>query len=299
LIVLQALSEFAEQEQLPSEFVSSAERWFLPLITRLQQKCASHQNDARRPLVLGINGAQGSGKSTLSALIVKLMTECYDLRTVAMSLDDFYLSKSARQALAKDIHPLLRTRGVPGTHNIHTLKQTINNLLSKRPCVIPRFDKSTDDVADKTLWQSIESPCDLIVLEGWCVGTPAQTPDALKHASNELERSQDGEHIWRNYVNQTLDDEYQAIFAKIDYLVMLKAPSFDCIYRWRLQQEHKMQQRNLQNNAAKGGMSDAEIFAFIQYYQRITEHGLARLPAIADEVFELDQHRSIISCHSQ
>jgi D-glycerate 3-kinase len=102
--------------------------------------------------------------------------------------------------------------------------------------VIPRFDKSTDDVADKTLWQSIESPCDLIVLEGWCVGTPAQTPDALKHASNELERSQDGEHIWRNYVNQTLDDEYQAIFAKIDYLVMLKAPSFDCIYRWRLTQ---------------------------------------------------------------
>ena len=70
-----------------------------------------------RPYVLGLSGLQGSGKSTL-ARVIKTQAEQRGWPTEVLSLDDFYYSRSEREALAHQVHPLLRTRGVPGTHEI-------------------------------------------------------------------------------------------------------------------------------------------------------------------------------------
>jgi D-glycerate 3-kinase len=42
------------------------------------------------------------------------------------------------------VHPLLATRGVPGTHDIDLAINTINAVCSGLPTPITRFDKSTD-----------------------------------------------------------------------------------------------------------------------------------------------------------
>ncbi len=40
-----------------------------------------------------------------------------------LSIDDYYLSKIERLRISQKVHPLLITRGVPGTHDIKKLKE--------------------------------------------------------------------------------------------------------------------------------------------------------------------------------
>lgn len=293
-----SLADFIEEQCLPARYAKIAKQWFLPLLERITSKVRVHQNKANIPLFLGINGAQGSGKSTLGELLVRLSKDVYGLNAVCMSLDDFYLTKQERVSLAGLVHPLLSTRGVPGTHDLQLLQNTLNQLKSTSNCVVPSFNKAIDDRSDPATWPIITQRVDLIILEGWCVGTPPQTNEQLRHDVNSLEREKDANGIWRNFVNSKLKSEYQSVFSQFDYLIMLKAPSFQQIFTWRCEQEHKMQQKNVHSGQAKGGMSDAEILAFIQHYQRITEHGLAHLPILCNEVFELDQQRSVLTCHT-
>ena len=89
----------------------------------------------------------------------------------------------------------------------------------------------------------IEEPVALIVLEGWCLGALPQQPSALSTAINSLEKEEDAHGIWRNYVNQTLIDEYPALFNLVDELIMLQAPSFNTVFNWRLEQEQKLVKR--------------------------------------------------------
>ncbi len=294
-----SLLTFAAENGLPNSFIESAKLWFLPLVSRLKERISLHQDEAKSALIVGINGAQGSGKSTLSSLLIRILRDCHGMKACCMSLDDFYLSKKDRQALADTVHPLLQTRGVPGTHNIKALLDTLENLKRGFECTIPVFDKASDDIAPINEWHKITGSMDIVILEGWCVGTPSQDSKSLKQAVNELEAKYDQDGEWRRFVNKALEEQYQDVFAKIEYLIMLKAPSFERIYAWRLEQEHKMQANNLKLNRAKGGMSDEEIATFIAHYQRITEHGLKCLPPICDEVFELNEHRSISTCHFQ
>ena len=44
---------------------------------------------------------------------------------LCISLDDYYLTKKQRNYLSKRIHPLLETRGVPGTHATEKITKTI------------------------------------------------------------------------------------------------------------------------------------------------------------------------------
>lgn len=293
----ESLTAFIKREKLPDSYLHLAQSWFLPLLNRVANKVQLHHGGANAPFLLGINGAQGSGKSTLSSLLVCLCKDVYDLNAVCMSLDDFYLTKDERLALSKEVHPLLQTRGVPGTHDIGLLQQTLKNLKANQACKIPVFAKDIDDRAPKDNWQSVHESPDLIILEGWCVGIPGQTEKELVTAVNSLEHNHDEDGVWRHYANQKLCDEYQNVFSQFDYLIMLKAPSFHQIFAWRCEQEHKMQAKNIAAGLPAGGMSDNQIDAFIQHYQRITEHGLTHLPALCDEVFELNQQRSILRCH--
>jgi D-glycerate 3-kinase len=287
----QALDCFLDTHRLPDEFRESAELWFRPLCNEL----AAHQEAENRPLLIGINGSQGSGKSTLAALLTQLLREDHKKHCLALSIDDFYLTHKQRQHLAETVHPLLATRGVPGTHDTELLKKTLKQLIKNTGTVaIPRFDKSTDDRVPESQGETADLPLDIIILEGWCVGSRPEPTEKLEEAINPLEEHRDKSGKWRNFVNQTLDQRYRSIFQSLDSLIMLKAPSFDCVFQWRQEQETKLAER-LGVEADKSQlMNPEELHQFIQGYERITRHTLKTMPQFADTVFFLDEHRRIV-----
>ncbi len=153
--------------------------------------------------VLGICGGQGAGKSSLAAGVVAA-AERTGQCAVSLSLDDFYLTRAQRTDLARQVHPLLVTRGVPGTHDVALCIRTIEALLVPGNHQIPRFDKGQDDRQSRDKWDAVAGPFDLVVLEGWCVGAPPQPLGALSAPCNELESSTDPQGVWRGYVNDCL-----------------------------------------------------------------------------------------------
>ncbi len=274
-----AQSDFLQRNQLPESYLEHAKTNFQSVLDHFDWR----QSKAR---IISINGSQGSGKSTLADYLCTVIAEQHSIQTLALSLDDFYRTKAERLKLAEDIHPLLATRGVPGTHDVGLAIATINSLVvAESPTLITRFDKSTDDRVPAHDCETIRGPVGLIIMEGWCMGATAQPPSALINPVNALEAGEDAEAIWRSYVNAALAGDYQRLFSMADTLCMLRAPSFDTIFQWRLEQEKKM---------ARPLMNEIEILRFIQHYQRITEHCLQDMPSRADYLFELDSNRQII-----
>lgn len=286
------IASFLAKNGLPTNYQHIAQKWFTPLAKEI----ASHQSGANQPFFVGVNGCQGSGKSTLCDYLTTYFNEVLGLSSVTISLDDFYYSQSHRQSLAIKVHQLLSTRGVPGTHDVKLATSVLSALKAQQKTAIPRFDKSTDNPFPQSQWDNVTQPVDIIIVEGWCWGTPAQTKTALSNPINSLESEEDNLGIWRNFVNTQLAGDYQTLFAMMDYWVMLKAPSFDSVYQWRCEQEHKLAANN---PTAPGLMSDQQIGRFIQFYQRLTEHSLDYLPPLCDTVFELDNQRQIVNVTRQ
>jgi len=282
--VTPAIADFMRREQLGPEFADTVERVYRPLATRIGTLAAS-----RPGLVVGICGSQGSGKSTGAALLQILLDEAR-FRTAVMSIDDLYLPKEARKKLAEDIDPLLVTRGPPGTHDVALGEKLLDSLPGPQLTAIPRFDKARDTRADPDHWDHFMGPADIILFEGWCVGAKPQPPEALAKPVNELERIFDPDTRWRRYVNQALAGSYQRLFARLSFLVLLKAPSFEVVARWRKEQEAKLRARV---GDAAGLMSDAQIDRFVQYYERLTRFILTEMPSRADAVVALDAHRRV------
>ena len=202
------LTQEIEQRRLPANFLVGIERWFFPLAQKIQQQKES------KPLLISFNGAQGSGKSTLTAFLQIILNQHFKLSTVEISIDNFYLTHQQRQQLAKDIHPLLATRGVPGTHDVDLAAKTIECLKqvsADNPCLVPQFDKSIDDRLPPEQWNHVVKPVDVILFEGWCNHAPVQTAEALKQPINRLERAEDTQGIWRNYANDQLIKYHQKL----------------------------------------------------------------------------------------
>ncbi len=287
-----AAQDFIKRHRLPQAYLQSAAHWFAPLLEQFADQYQPQQS----PQILGINGSQGSGKSTLADYLCSIVSERYNIQTVNLSMDDFYLTKAQRQGLAKTVHPLLATRGVPGTHDVALMIETIDQLSAGKPTQITRFDKSTDDRVAKAAHETVSGAVGLIVIEGWCLGASPVPDSELDTAINELEREQDSQGIWRRYVNQALTGSYQQLFTMVDQLVMLQAPSFDRVFQWRLEQEQKLVQKLAQENSQPGNavMDEQQIKTFIQYFQRITEHLLADLPQRAQHLYPLDNQRQIM-----
>ena len=284
---------FLERNQLPATYLNAAKQWFSPIVDHL----VADYNHSKTPKVIGINGCQGSGKSTLADYLCTAVAEQLNLKTVALSLDDFYLTKAERNKIANQIHPLLATRGVPGTHDVQLAINCVKQLLAGQKSLITRFDKSIDDRYPQDQLQSIEEPVALIVLEGWCLGALPQQPSTLSTAINSLEKEEDTHGIWRNYVNQTLIDEYPALFNLVDELIMLQAPSFNTVFNWRLEQEQKLVKRLAQEgiNTHSGIMDEQQIRRFISYFERVTVNSLQEMPQRADHLFTLGLNREITS----
>ena len=292
----QLIQDFLRTESLPQSYGEDAEKWFLPLAQNLIDRC----NACKAPLFVGVNGAQGTGKTTLSKLLSQYCEQA-GLKVVVLSIDDFYLSHAARAKLAGDVHPLLASRGVPGTHDIPLLHGCLDQLLSTdegEAVPIPRFDKATDNPVPASAWTVAQPPVDLVMLEGWFIGVAPEPEDSLTEPVNELETQSDPDGGWRRFVNESLAASYSPLFARMDLLVMLQAPSFEQVYAWRGLQEQKLKQSKQQAAASEqemqGIMDREQLNRFIQHFERLTRHCLATLPARADLVFRLDANHRVV-----
>ena len=256
-------------------------------------RAVAHQIAARlpsaghSPLVAGLCGAQGSGKSTLAAALAVHFASI-GVPTAILSIDDLYRTKADREALARDIHPLLRTRGVPGTHDLGLGMAVFASLDRHRPTSLPRFDKASDDRVSEVEWPLAPEEPRLVIFEGWCVGARAQASADLDEPINSMERIDDPHGTWRRYVNVMLATEYRRLFERLDFQVLLAAPDFAIVEAWRMEQERELRRR------VGAGMADAEIKRFIAHYERLTRHILAEMPGRADLVVRLNDTRAPI-----
>lgn len=282
------IKKLVAAQSLPSQFMTSAQQWYLPLCKHL----VSLKNKKNSTLYVSINGCQGSGKSTMAMFIEHILSQVHGLTVANLSIDDFYLTRKERKHLASHIHPLLITRGVPGTHDVPLAVKTLKKLAGNHKQIpLVRFNKAIDDRADETTWAHIDGPVDIVILEGWCMGLTAQGKDDLYTPINELESHEDANGRWRNYVNEQLSDHYSDLFNLFDTSIMLKAPSFDCVYRWRSLQEEKLK---ASATTATRLMGPKELKRFIQHYQRLTEHALSTLPDTTDIVFKMNEQQSFV-----
>lgn len=288
-----SLASFIQQHQLPEQFGPYAERWFDPMLRVIAKRI-----DIKTPFCLGISGSQGSGKSTLADYCCRCLQEAFGYSVASLSIDDIYLTKKEREKLAEQVHPLLQTRGVPGTHDIKLGLTLLDKLLhSSGSIALPVFDKLRDDRSQVV--KKCEGPVHAVIFEGWCIGAQAVDEHLLEKPCNDLESESDHDGRWRRYINQQLKSDYRELFALIDYMVMLKAPSFACVKQWRLEQEQKLANLENTNDTDIHVMPAEEIARFIEYYRRITEQLLQDLPARADYLFELDETRSVVQAKSK
>jgi len=244
----------------------------------------------RGPWLAGLSGLQGSGKSTLARQLAAAAA-ARGIPTQVLALDDFYLGRRERARIARQTHALLATRGVPGTHDLALLGRTLHALESatpSRPARVPRFDKGRDTRLPPSRWTRISAPPRLILLEGWCVGVPAQNLRQLARAYNDLERNEDTDRHWRAWVNTQLAGDYARIWNKLDALIVLAAPDFTIVERWRDEQERALRKRH-----APRAMSPAMLRRFLMHYERISRHALRTLPALADVLVMLDATRGV------
>ncbi|TWT21201.1 kinase [Luteimonas marina] len=235
--------------------------------------------------VYGVSGLQGTGKSTLAAQLVAAAT-ARGLHAVTVSVDDFYLDRPQRQQLARDVHPLLATRGPPGTHDLPLARETLDALRDRRSTRLPIFDKLGDRRVPSGQWREA-GEVDLVVFEGWLLGTPAEPADALEAPLNALERDEDAGGSWRRWCNDALARDYPALWRRIDRLLFLQPPGFDIVPDWRWQQEQALRARD----PSRPGMTRAQVDRFVQHYERVSRQALRTLPEIADVVVALDADR--------
>ena len=288
------LARFIQEVSLPDSVAFNFMRWYAGVTQSLAQRAKT----ADIPPLVGFSGCQGSGKSTLVALMAKVMREAYGVSAAVLSLDDFYLTKAARAALAESIHPLFATRGVPGTHDLALLNETIAALRqpgAEGALPVPAFDKSLDDRTDMVHWRQVSAPVQLIFLEGWCVGLMPQSECELEVPINPMEAEQDPSLLWRREVNRQLATEYTDVFGHLDALLLLQAPSFDAVFEWRWQQEQRLSEQFQQDHPDKPDptMSRSEVADFVLHYQRLTEHALKTLPDRAHFLWELATDRAV------
>ena len=249
-----------------------------------------------KPYLIGLSGGQGTGKTTISSILKIILTKYFRLNVFKISIDDLYKTRKDRISLSKKIHPLLKTRGVPGTHDVNFMFDFLKKIKKKRfkHHRIPKFNKAIDDRLKRKSWYLIKRVPDVIIFEGWCVGARAEKKNTLKKSINPLEKKEDKNLKWRKFVNSQLENKYKKLFSKLDCMLFLKAGSFKLLQSWRLKQESllKLNSKNKANNKV---MSKNEVLTFMQTYQRITQNMFKFAPKYSSIVLNLNRNHEIKS----
>lgn len=275
------LDDFLAAERLPAAFRATVDAVCAPLSELAAQARAAKGGTA----VIGLCGAQGSGKTTIAAATRALLA-ARGLSAVVLSLDDLYLPKEARARLAAEVHPLLATRGPPGTHDVALGLEVLAGLGGRGPVALPRFDKAADTRRLRGDWPDVQGPIDVVLFEGWCVGARPQPAQALGEPVNALERDEDPDGRWRGFVNTALAAAYPPLFERLDKLALLQAPDFEVVADWRAEQEAKLRART------GAGLEPDQIARFVAHYERLTRWILKEMPARADWAVRLTEDRT-------
>jgi D-glycerate 3-kinase len=241
-----------------------------------------------KPPVFAIAGLQGTGKSTLAAQM-QALARARGRRVAVLSIDDFYLTRRERLALGRTVHPLLATRGPPGTHDVALACATIDALRTLAPGAVahlPRFDKIADRRLPRARWTAVRERPDLIVFEGWFLEVPPQPDAALRKPLNALERDEDPAGTWRRWCNAALAG-YAPLWRRLDFLLFLQGPGFARVPEWRWQQERTLQARH----PGRRAMARREVERFVLFFERVSRQALRTLPALADAVVRVDARR--------
>ena len=278
------LNKFIQYEysKLTNQFISlkDVKKYYLPLIEFIE-------NSKGKKILL--SGSQGIGKTTFIQLLKKTFKTKFKKNIITISLDDFYLDKDQRIYLSNNVHPLLKTRGVPGTHDVYSLNRVIDDLNKEKfPINLPIFDKLKDRRVKKI--KKIISKSDYIILEGWCLGCPPITKEYLFKNINNLEKLYDKKNIWRNYYNNQLKFNYKKLFNKFDSTIFFKSSSFKNVNKWRIKQENFLKKRSLNKSL---GMSDHQIEIFIQHYEKITKWMINNMHKKSNLIIEVNRDQKI------
>ena len=282
------LDSFCKEHRLPDSFRRVIAKHYVPLARWLL--------DVPRttPPVIGISGAQGTGKSTLAEFLSMQLKAVAGWSVAVLSMDDFYLSRDRRLELSRGVHPLLATRGPPGTHDTELARRYLRQLRVLGPgasMALPRFDKARDNPAATDAWPTVAGRLHAIILEGWCLGIPPQPDRELVTPVNELEAQGDPDARWRRYVNSRLENDYARLFSQLDRLIFLKAPDMDAVLRWRTEQERKLAAKA--STRKSGVMNEPQLRDFVQHFERLTRVAIDKLPAMADVTLRLDRTHGI------
>jgi len=268
--------------------IKSLKKIYIPMSFWIENK----YKKKKKTLFLGFSGGQGSGKTTVAKILKIILKKFFKRKIHISSIDDFYKTLEDRNKMAHTIHPLFKTRGVPGTHDINLIKKFFYFIKEKKfaKTKLPKFDKSMDDRLKKKYWFNIKERPEIVILEGWCVGAQPQSNSLIKKPINILEKYEDQDLIWRKHVNEKLKREYKKLFAMIDCYIFMKIPNFNMVFKWRLLQENKLRKVL---RYKKKIMSYNEIKRFIMFYQRITLQMVRDLSKSASIVMLLNKNHEI------
>ncbi|WP_414544404.1 glycerate kinase [Nostoc sp. CCY0012] len=254
----------------------------------LGMKIASQRQELGRPLIQGILGGQGTGKTTMCQVLGLILQEL-GYCTLSLSLDDLYKTYSDRLALTQQ-DPRLIWRGPPGTHDIDIGLQVLDQIRQcQSPVSVPRFDKSAYNGAGDRTTPEIVQDVDIVLFEGWFVGVQPITPDVFDHAPPPIVTEED--QAFARDLNEQLKN-YLPLWERLDSLMVLYPIDYRCSLEWRQQAEQQM------IAAGKPGMSNSQIHDFVNYFWRSLHPELfitplVKSPSAVDLVIEIHPDHSI------
>ena len=204
--------------------LKNLKNFYIPLSLWIENK----YKKKGKTLFLGFSGGQGSGKTTITGILTIILKKYFQRKVLKISIDDFYKTLKERAKMAKEIHPLFKTRGVPGTHDIDLIIKLFNNIEKKNfeRFKLPKFAKNLDDRLQKKFWYNIKKRPEIVIIEGWCVGAKPQSNKLIKKPVNILEKNEDKNLKWRKNVNKNLKKKYKKVFQMIDQFIFLQVPKF-------------------------------------------------------------------------
>lgn len=282
-----AFSEFCDRTlQLPArQLIATLWHLWLPLAMQI----AAYRQGQSRPLIQGILGGQGMGKTTLAAVLGAILGHL-GYSTCSLSIDDLYKTYSDRLILQQQ-DPRLIWRGPPGTHDVELGLMVLEQLHQPdfaAPILLPRFDKSAyNGAGDRSTFEAVFN-IDIVLFEGWFVGVRPIDPQAFEDAPPPIITAADRD--FARDMNAKLYD-YLPLWAHLDRLIVLYPTDYRYSIAWRWQAERQA------ISSGKAGMTDSQIVEFVRYFWRSLHPDLFVKPLVegcsVDLTIEVKGDRSL------